>query len=89
VARFGGDEFVAVCDDLKSTAEAELLTGRIVQALTGEWHIDGKTLNVDVSIGCALTSSATPPLMLLHDADEAMYRAKQLLGTRSVLSASR
>lgn len=36
VARFGGDEFVAVCDDLKSTAEAELLTGRIVQTLTGE-----------------------------------------------------
>ena len=52
--------------------------------------VDGKTLNVDVSIGCALTSSATtPPLMLLHDADEAMYRAKKLLGTRSVLSASR
>ncbi len=90
VSRFGGDEFVAVCEDLKSIAAAELLTGRIVQALTGGWHIDGKTLNVGVSIGCALTSSATtPPLMLLHDADEAMYRAKQLLGTRSVISASR
>jgi len=90
VSRFGGDEFVAVCEDLKSTAAAELLTGRLVQALTGEWHIDGKTLNVDVSIGCALTSSATTqPIMLLHDADEAMYRAKQLLGTRWVRSASR
>lgn len=90
VSRFGGDEFVAVCEDVKSAADFNSLTGRIVQALGGEWLIAGKTLDVAVSIGCALTSSAkTQPTLLLHHADEAMYQAKQLPGTGSVLSASR
>ena len=90
VSRFGGDEFVAVCEDLKSVSDAELLTGRIVRAITADWHIDGRRFNVDVSIGCALTASTTTqPTMLLHDADEAMYQAKQLPGTRVVVSASR
>jgi len=89
VSRFGGDEFVAVCEDLASVDDAEALTGRIVQAIAADWHIDGRRLNVNVSIGCALTASpTTQPTMLLHDADEAMYQAKQLPGSRSVVSAS-
>lgn len=89
LSRFGGDEFVAVCEDLKSVDGAERLAGRLVQAITADWHIDGQRLNVDVSIGCALTASpTTQPTMLLHDADEAMYRAKQLPGTQSVVSLS-
>jgi diguanylate cyclase (GGDEF)-like protein len=90
VSRFGGDEFVAVCEDLKSLADAERLAGRIVEAISADWHINGHRLDVDVSIGCALTASPTSqPTMLLHDADEAMYQAKQLPGTRSVVSLSR
>lgn len=89
VSRFGGDEFVAVCEDLESVDDAEALTGRIVQAIAADWHIDGRRLNVNVSIGCALTDSpTTQPTMLLHDADEAMYQAKQLPGSRSVASVS-
>jgi len=89
VSRFGGDEFVASCEDLRSIDDAERLTDRIVTAITADWHIDGQRLNVDVSIGCALTASpTTQPAMLLRDADEAMYRAKQLPGTRSVVSMS-
>jgi len=90
VSRFGGDEFVAVCEGLKSVEHAERLVGRIVRAITADWQIDGQRHNVDVSIGCALTASPrTQPTMLLHDADEAMYEAKQLPGTRSVVSMSR
>jgi diguanylate cyclase (GGDEF)-like protein len=90
VSRFGGDEFVAVCEDLKSVSDAEQLTGRIAQAITADWIINGQRLSVDVSIGCALTASSTSqPTMLLHLADEAMYQAKQLPGTRSVVSLSR
>jgi diguanylate cyclase (GGDEF)-like protein len=89
-SRFGGDEFVVACGDLKSVADAERLTARIVQAITADWHVNGQQLNVDVSIGCALTASpTTQPTMLLHDADEAMYMAKQLPGTRSVVSVCR
>lgn len=89
VSRFGGDEFVAVCEDLKSVDDAEALLGRIVHVLTAGWLIDGKRHHIDVSIGCALTTSpTTPPELLLHDADEAMYQAKQLPGIRSRLTVS-
>lgn len=90
VSRFGGDEFAAVCDDLQSAEDVEVLTERIVQALAGAWQVDGQTLSVAVSIGCALTNSATTqPHMLLHDADEAMYQAKRLPGSRAVISTNR
>lgn len=90
VSRFGGDEFVAVCEDLRSVDDTERLVGRIVRAITPDWCINGQWLTVNVSIGCALTASpATQPTMLLHDADEAMYQAKQLAGTNSVMSAFR
>lgn len=69
---------------LRRQARTDVLTG--LQALTEEWGIDGQRLDVDISIGCALTASpTTPPTMLLHDADKAMYEAKKLPGTRSVL----
>ncbi|MEO6205309.1 MAG: sensor domain-containing diguanylate cyclase [Mycobacteriales bacterium] len=89
VSRFGGDEFVAVCEDIETVDDAEALAARIVQDVSADWYVDGRRLKVNVSIGCALTaSSATQPTMLLHDADEAMYKAKQLPGSRSVVALS-
>ena len=90
LSRFGGDEFVAVCEGLNSLDDAEALAARIVEAVSGPWHFGSQPLTVEISMGCALTSSSkAQAVMLLHDADEAMYRAKQHAGTRTVVAAAR
>jgi len=44
---------------------------------------------VHVSIECALTGSPlAQPLMLLHEANEAMYGAKRLPGTHADMGAT-
>jgi len=86
VARFGGDEFVILCEDLNSATDAEEMAARMVAAATEPWAIQGKAVSVDVSIGFAVTdSSTTEAVALLRDADDAMYLAKAIRGSASVI----
>jgi diguanylate cyclase (GGDEF)-like protein len=81
LARFGGDEFVAVCEDVTSRRDAGLLAARMIGATKGTWIVDAHTLSVTVSIGVSLADSpAADPAALLRDADAAMYRVKNLAG---------
>jgi len=90
VARFGGDEFVILCEDLGSVDDAEELAARVVAATTEPWDIQGRFMPVHVSIGFAVTDSArTEPSTLLGDADAAMYLAKKVPGSTSVLAPVR
>jgi len=90
VARFGGDEFVILCEDLNSATDAEMMAARMVAAATEPWAIQGKAVSVDVSIGFAVTDSSTTEAMaLLRDADDAMYLAKAIRGSASVMSVGR
>ena len=77
VARFGGDEFVVLCEDLHDAAEAEIVVGRIHAALEAPVLVEGHEIVPAASIGVAVSrSAADPPDRLLRDADAAMYRAK-------------
>jgi diguanylate cyclase (GGDEF)-like protein/PAS domain S-box-containing protein len=77
VARFGGDEFVVLCEDLLSPQDAVAIAERIDQAITGPFIIDDTEIFVGVSIGIALPDDAdAEPETLIRDADAAMYRAK-------------
>ncbi|MDJ0324380.1 sensor domain-containing diguanylate cyclase [Cryobacterium sp. PH31-AA6] len=88
VARFGGDEFVILCEDLGSVDDAEHLAARVVAATIEPWEIQGRFMPVHVSIGFAVTDSASAePSALLGDADAAMYLAKKVPGSASVLAA--
>ena len=90
VARFGGDEFVILCEDLDSATDAEKLAARMVAAATEPWVIEGEAVSVDVSIGLAVTDSSTAEAVgLLRDADDAMYLAKAIRGSASVVSVWR
>jgi diguanylate cyclase (GGDEF)-like protein len=81
LARFGGDEFVAVCEDVTNPGGAGLSAARMIGATKETWFVDGHTFSVTVSLGIALTHSrATDPSALFRDADAAMYRAKELAG---------
>ena len=76
VARFGGDEFVVVCDDV-SAIETEQVAERVLLALSLPLHMGNQEMHVTASLGIALADEHATPESLLRDSDSAMYRAKE------------
>jgi len=76
VARFGGDEFVILCEDLRGgRQELDALASRIQTGVTERCAaIHG--LAVTVSVGVAFADAASDPRHTLDRADAAMYAAK-------------
>jgi diguanylate cyclase (GGDEF)-like protein/PAS domain S-box-containing protein len=78
VARFGGDEFAILLEDVHEVSEAIEVAQRIEQALRAPFHIDGKDVFITSSTGVALsTVGASSADELLRNADVAMYTAKE------------
>ena len=75
LSRFGGDEFVIVCDNMPDR-EVEGLAVRAASAVRQTFHYNGQVVNVSASIGIAIASDETDSDALLRDADAALYRAK-------------
>jgi len=76
-ARFGGDEFVILLEDMNDPIEATLVAQRIMNALAIPFVFGEREVSVTASIGIAISSSPLDrPEELLHNADVAMYRAK-------------
>ena len=84
VARFGGDEFVIVCDAV-TAVEADLIARRVLRAFVRPWLIAEQEVHVTASLGIALSTDDSTPESLLRDSDTAMYRAKELGRGRIVL----
>ena len=79
VARFGGDEFAILLDDVRNLADVERLTRQMEQKLAEPLQVDSHELFVSASIGIAFgTPDYEKPEEVLRDADAAMYRAKSL-----------
>ncbi|HEV2634183.1 MAG TPA: EAL domain-containing protein [Actinocrinis sp.] len=77
VARFGGDEFVILCEGVDGRAEAAEVAERICRCLLEPFDCGGKPIHVRASIGIALaTGPAATADALLRDADAAMYQVK-------------
>jgi diguanylate cyclase (GGDEF)-like protein/PAS domain S-box-containing protein len=77
LARFGGDEFVVLLEDVEDPSEAVRVAERIANELKKPFVMDGRSLFASVSIGIAQGDARTKsPLDLLRDADTAMYRSK-------------
>jgi diguanylate cyclase (GGDEF)-like protein len=78
VARFGGDEFVLLCEDIGDEREALEIAERVKQCFARPLPIAGGEHFVTASIGVAMpTPGHDSPDSLLRDADAAMYQAKQ------------
>jgi diguanylate cyclase (GGDEF)-like protein/PAS domain S-box-containing protein len=79
VARFGGDEFVILCEDLAGEDEAEILTTRLVSAFEMPFSfVEGEQHKLSVSIGVAVSDADNlDGEALVRDADIAMYRSKE------------
>jgi diguanylate cyclase (GGDEF)-like protein/PAS domain S-box-containing protein len=79
IARFGGDEFIILLDEIKDVSDAIRVAERIQQSLKTPFHIAGQEVFTTVSAGIALsTSGYEAPEDVVRDADTAMNRAKAL-----------
>ncbi|PAU64938.1 hypothetical protein BZL41_08620 [Pseudomonas sp. PIC25] len=76
LVRFGGDEFVALLDDLAHQTDAERVAQRMLESLHQPLHLDERVLVVSASIGIAPLRETDGALDALQAADLALYRAK-------------
>jgi diguanylate cyclase (GGDEF)-like protein/PAS domain S-box-containing protein len=77
VARFGGDEFVVLCDDIGDVAMVLDVARRIAAAIAAPVMLGPREVFVTASLGVVVSSAAdTEPEAILRDADAAMYHAK-------------
>jgi diguanylate cyclase (GGDEF)-like protein/PAS domain S-box-containing protein len=82
VARFGGDEFVVLCEQVESIAEASAIAERICRCLIPPFECAGRAMHVRASIGIALgDGTGTNVDDLLRNADAAMYQVKAAGGS--------
>ncbi|MGD0255739.1 MAG: EAL domain-containing protein [Acidimicrobiales bacterium] len=80
VARFGGDEFVVVCPDVKTSAAACRIAEHLLAELAEPAEVEGVEHRLTASVGIALSTRGVAnqsPETLLRNADTAMYRAKE------------
>jgi diguanylate cyclase (GGDEF)-like protein/PAS domain S-box-containing protein len=81
VARFGGDEFGILVDQLTDEDEAPAIADRVADAFSEPYPMGGADHFVTASIGIAVARpTGREPVdaeLLIRDADAAMYRAKE------------
>ncbi|NMO56589.1 GGDEF domain-containing protein [Actinoplanes sp. TBRC 11911] len=79
LARYGGDEFLLLCEDHDQTAAAKRLTEHVQQGLARPFELAGEQVTVGSSIGQVISDGTLDADELISRADAAMYRAKQTL----------
>lgn len=77
LARIGGDEFIAVLNNLDKTSDCEPILQGMLTAASQKVICSGESLKISTSIGVTLyPENGTDPDLLLRQADQAMYIAK-------------
>ncbi|MCY4178527.1 MAG: diguanylate cyclase [Endozoicomonadaceae bacterium] len=81
IARLGGDEFVIVLDEITQVESVTVIAEKITATLTKPFYIEGRAIDIGISIGIALwPDHASSAESMLKAADQAMYKAKQTGG---------
>ncbi|BDQ37650.1 hypothetical protein SYK_20100 [Pseudodesulfovibrio nedwellii] len=79
IARFGGDEFAILQEEISAPKDAIAIARRILEGVRQPFNIGGNEVFTSASLGIVLkTDGYDRPEALLRDADTAMYRAKEL-----------
>ncbi|HEY2636190.1 MAG TPA: diguanylate cyclase, partial [Solirubrobacteraceae bacterium] len=76
VARFGGDEFVILLDDVDGSAHAARVADRVIAELARPFAVTGGETLLGASVGAAVATLGEDPEAVVRRADSAMYRAK-------------
>ena len=83
LARWSGDEFVVLCEELDDPTHVGSLAQRIANALGAPFLLPTVELHMTASVGVAFTGRGEDvPDKVLQDADAAMYQAKRSGGAR-------
>jgi diguanylate cyclase (GGDEF)-like protein len=78
LARLGGDEFVAVLTGLEHAQDCEPVLDRLLRAASDPVNVGTAVLHVSASVGVTLyPQDGADADLLLRQADQAMYQAKQ------------
>jgi diguanylate cyclase (GGDEF)-like protein/PAS domain S-box-containing protein len=76
IARFGGDEFTVLCEDLGAVNDAGWVADRLSDTLERPFDLFGREVSIGVSIGIAVADRHDSAETVLAKADAAMYRTK-------------
>ncbi|ABC31207.1 predicted signal transduction protein containing a membrane domain, an EAL and a GGDEF domain [Hahella chejuensis KCTC 2396] len=77
VARYGGDEFIVLLENIKTSFEATLVSERLRSAIDRPFTVDDQTFHLTCSIGIALyPTDSRDADALIRKADMAMNHAK-------------
>ena len=77
IARFGGDEFVAVIPNVKDVKDVMRVAERVLKIFNTPFDADGEDVYLSASIGIAMyPENGKDPTELIKNADIAMYKAK-------------
>jgi len=78
VARFGGDEFTLLLEDLHDSKDAGIVAEKVLRVLARPFDLDGQEAYVTGSIGISLFPDDGQDITsLLKNADSALYQAKE------------
>lgn len=77
IARYGGDEFVVIIDDVTLQIAERLATSLLTRVQETRIEVGTETLSFTVSIGLALLRHHETPSEWMHRADEALRIAKE------------
>jgi len=77
-ARFGGDEFMILCEDVAEQQDVVNIAERILNTIEEPFVVDDEHLEVQASMGIAIADGQSDTAeSLIRNADAAMYDAKQ------------
>lgn len=78
-ARFGGDEFTVICENVRGVYEAESIGAALLEQFQSSLLVHGRELRISVSVGASVyPDHADNPHSLLRAADAALFRSKEL-----------
>lgn len=78
LSRIGGDEFVALIDDLDTISASEIILTRMLESVATTLQVNNILLSLSASIGVTYYPlDGSSPDQLIRHADQAMYIAKQ------------
>jgi diguanylate cyclase (GGDEF)-like protein/PAS domain S-box-containing protein len=78
VARFGGDEFVVLINDINAGSDAGKVAERLLNTLAPAYSVNGRDVHSTASIGIVTSEQCTESAdAVIRNADVAMYEAKR------------
>lgn len=77
-ARFGGDEFGIVLTMVNGESDCQLVTAKIIDAISRPYELEGREIRISASVGAAVyPTHGDDAATLIARADSAMYGAKR------------